>query len=241
MTSSIGKLLTLSSIAPVSWSSGDNLSRLSYVKRKATNFTETSKFYEEILSLKVIGPLPDELIMSDGKVRFIFSLAKDDFNISREISNQRNHIAFGGQSLSSVEDQLLLRSIPYRISPVPGTGYRQLFFQDPDGFHIEIVEAPFRNKDETPDGFSIHHLSHLSHNLREDHVFMTQVLGLEEIHRPPFDVDGAWYTDGVIEYHLVNPNQSASYQDFDTWGILGGHSTHGNQSLINANNAITLV
>jgi hypothetical protein len=40
--------------------------------------------------------------------------------------------------------------IPYKVNQVPEIGVTQLFFQDPDGFHIEIGTYPSASELESP-------------------------------------------------------------------------------------------
>src|SRR5262245_31165041 len=61
---------------------------------------------------------------------------------SEEIQNRAAHIALHADDLDTVERLLKEHGIAYRKSEVPGRNVKQLFFQDPDGFHIEIGTYP---------------------------------------------------------------------------------------------------
>jgi catechol 2,3-dioxygenase-like lactoylglutathione lyase family enzyme len=59
-----------------------------------------------------------------------------------EIQTRAAHIALHADDLDAVERLLKEQGITYRKSEVPGRNVKQLFFQDPDGFHIEIGTYP---------------------------------------------------------------------------------------------------
>lgn len=49
----------------------------------------------------------------------------------------------------------------------------------------------------------LHHVSLAVTDLGRSRAFYREVLGLEEIARPPFDFDGAWFTIGDRQLHLI--------------------------------------
>jgi glyoxylase I family protein len=49
----------------------------------------------------------------------------------------------------------------------------------------------------------LHHVSIITGNLERSLAFYRDVLGLEQIERPPFDVPGAWLAYGPSQVHLV--------------------------------------
>ncbi|SDD31263.1 Glyoxalase-like domain-containing protein [Paenibacillus sp. UNCCL117] len=52
----------------------------------------------------------------------------------------------------------------------------------------------------------LHHVSLAVRELERSRVFYTQVLGLQEIARPPFTSKGLWYAVGTQQLHLLeNP------------------------------------
>jgi catechol 2,3-dioxygenase-like lactoylglutathione lyase family enzyme len=59
-----------------------------------------------------------------------------------EIQTRENHVAFQTGDLGRVEQLLNEHGVTYRTSSIADTGIRQIFFQDPDGNHIEIGSYP---------------------------------------------------------------------------------------------------
>lgn len=59
-----------------------------------------------------------------------------------EIQTRAAHIALHADDLDAVERLLKEHDVAYRKSEVPGRSVKQLFFQDPDGFHIEVGKYP---------------------------------------------------------------------------------------------------
>ncbi|GAF15122.1 glyoxalase family protein [Bacillus sp. JCM 19046] len=49
----------------------------------------------------------------------------------------------------------------------------------------------------------IHHVSIIVHNLERAKRFYGETLALEELSRPPFDFEGAWYAIGTQQLHLI--------------------------------------
>jgi catechol 2,3-dioxygenase-like lactoylglutathione lyase family enzyme len=50
---------------------------------------------------------------------------------------------------------------------------------------------------------SLHHVSLAVTDLERSRAFYREVLGLEEIERPPFDFPGAWFRVGDRQLHLI--------------------------------------
>lgn len=50
---------------------------------------------------------------------------------------------------------------------------------------------------------SLHHVSIVVRDLAVAKAFYSEVLGLREVPRPPFDFGGAWYTLGDRQLHLI--------------------------------------
>ena len=59
-----------------------------------------------------------------------------------EIRSRDNHLALHVDDLTAVERLLEQHGIPFRKTEIPDRGIQQIFFQDPDGHHIEIGKYP---------------------------------------------------------------------------------------------------
>ncbi len=59
-----------------------------------------------------------------------------------EINTRGPHLALHADDLPAVEKLLMERGIDFRKNEVPGRAIKQLFFQDPDGYHIEVGTYP---------------------------------------------------------------------------------------------------
>lgn len=54
------------------------------------------------------------------------------------IEPRHNHLAFFVQDVADIEELLRQHAVEFRVNIQAGTGVKQLFFQDPDGNHIEV-------------------------------------------------------------------------------------------------------
>lgn len=59
-----------------------------------------------------------------------------------EILTRDNHLAFFVDDVAPAEELLRQHGIPFRVNIQTGTGLKQLFFRDPDGYHIELGTYP---------------------------------------------------------------------------------------------------
>lgn len=59
-----------------------------------------------------------------------------------EISTRTDHLALHVDDVDSIEKTLQERGIPYRRNYVADRDVTQLFFQDPDGHHVELAHYP---------------------------------------------------------------------------------------------------
>jgi catechol 2,3-dioxygenase-like lactoylglutathione lyase family enzyme len=50
----------------------------------------------------------------------------------------------------------------------------------------------------------LHHVSRQTKKLEETRKFYVEVMGFQEISRPPFDFDGAWLFGAGIQIHLID-------------------------------------
>lgn len=70
---------------------------------------------------------------------------------------------------------------------------------------------------------SIHHVSLAVTDLEKAKEFYGEVLGLQEIKRPPFDFPGAWYQIGNQQLHLIVNEDAQTLRDSDRIETKDGH------------------
>jgi catechol 2,3-dioxygenase-like lactoylglutathione lyase family enzyme len=71
------------------------------------------------------------------------NIARDDASTSGgEIQTRDYHLALHTDDLAAVERILQQHGIAFRRNQQADTGVQQLFFHDPDGFHIEVGTYP---------------------------------------------------------------------------------------------------
>lgn len=58
------------------------------------------------------------------------------------INTRASHLALHSDDMAAVENELRSRAIPYCKSRIADRGIDQIFFQDPDGNHIEVGHYP---------------------------------------------------------------------------------------------------
>lgn len=59
-----------------------------------------------------------------------------------QIDTRASHLALHSTNLPAVESGLSARGIAYRKNLIADRGIHQIFFQDPDGNHVEVGEYP---------------------------------------------------------------------------------------------------
>lgn len=105
----------------------------------------SAKFYTELLNLEIL-PLPPEtkdvkwMSLGDGKELHLLSVLKDEVKTNKAI-----HLALSTANFDAFVQNLTAMNIDYSDFPgnlnkinVRPDGIRQVFFQDPDGYWIEV-------------------------------------------------------------------------------------------------------
>jgi glyoxylase I family protein len=59
-----------------------------------------------------------------------------------EIQTRANHLALHADDLGAVESLLIEHGVTFKKNEIKDRGIKQIFFQDPDGHHIEIGTYP---------------------------------------------------------------------------------------------------
>lgn len=105
----------------------------------------SAEFYIKVLNLKTIPLHPEAkdvkwISMGDGKELHLLSALKDDIKTNKAI-----HLAFSTANFDAFVQKLTTMKVAY--SDFPGNlnkinirpdGIQQVFFQDPDGYWIEV-------------------------------------------------------------------------------------------------------
>jgi catechol 2,3-dioxygenase-like lactoylglutathione lyase family enzyme len=118
---------------------------LNHIAVVTSRLEESLKFYREVLGFR---DLPRPNFKFAGAWLFNYGLmihiiAQDsDGGRTDEIQTRDAHIALHTDDLDAVERLLKEHGVPFRKNEVPERNVKQVFFQDPDGFHIEIGTYP---------------------------------------------------------------------------------------------------
>lgn len=106
---------------------------------------ESTKFYRDVLGFREVERpsfnFAGAWLLNYGLMIHIIASDMAERHPG-EIQTRAAHIALHADDLDSVERLLKEHGIAYRKSEVPGRNVKQLFFQDPDGFHIEVGMYP---------------------------------------------------------------------------------------------------
>lgn len=70
---------------------------------------------------------------------------------------------------------------------------------------------------------SIHHVSLAVTDIEKAKHFYGELLGFEEIERPPFDFPGAWYQIGNQQLHLIVHQDAKTLRRSDSLETRDGH------------------
>ena len=122
---------------------------LNHVALYVTDLKRSTEFYRRVLQLE---PIPRPAFTFPGAWLFNYGLMihiigretsnADARGSSGAIQTRDAHLALHADDLGAVEELLQQHGIAYRRNEVPDRKIKQLFFQDPDGFHIEVGTYP---------------------------------------------------------------------------------------------------
>ena len=103
------------------------------------------RFYRDVLGFREVSrpnfKFPGAWLYNYGLMIHIIGHEKSGAP-AEEIQTREAHIALHSDHLDEVEQLLREHGVPFRINEVPERNIKQLFFQDPDGFHIEVGTYP---------------------------------------------------------------------------------------------------
>jgi len=137
-------LIQLSNLATAQEQTGFSLS-FNHIALSVKDVTISAEFYTDVLNLEII-PLPPEatdvkwISLGDEKELHLLSIFDDDIKTNKAI-----HLALSTANFDAFVQKLTAMNVAY--SDFPGTlnkinirpdGIKQVFFQDPDGYWIEV-------------------------------------------------------------------------------------------------------
>ena len=114
---------------------------LHHIARVTRRPDESAAFYQDVLGFRPLSR-PDFdfrgawLFGYGVQIHIIENLNVDDA-VPGEIDTRVNHLAFRVEDMQRVKESLGEHQIPFKETVNAG-GIHQIFFQDPDGHHIEI-------------------------------------------------------------------------------------------------------
>jgi len=118
---------------------------LNHVGRLTKHLEESRAFYREVLGFREIQRPPFNF---GGAWLFNYGLQIHlivDESIpdpTGPIQTRESHLAFEVEDLAIVEERLEKLGVPFRKNFVPERKTQQIFFRDPDGYHIEVGIYP---------------------------------------------------------------------------------------------------
>lgn len=115
-----------------------------HISREVRDLEATRAFYREVLGFReIVRPalsFPGAWLFGYGVQ--IHLIVGDPPPRDPTISSRVDHIAFHSTDLSAIEERLRTHGVPYKRTSQTATGLAQLFFQDPDGNHLEAASYP---------------------------------------------------------------------------------------------------
>ena len=117
------------------------ISAVNHVGVLTRRVAESTAFYRDVLGFRPVSRpnfnFAGAWLFNYGlMIHLIDSAAAGDR--TDEIDTRDNHLALHAEDLAAVERSLQEHGITYRKNEIVDRGIRQLFFQDPDGHHIEV-------------------------------------------------------------------------------------------------------
>ena len=116
---------------------------LDHVNIRTARLSVMTRFYEEVVGLPA-GPRPPfsfggTWLYLDDKA--VVHLVEADSPPKGE-DPRLEHFAFRATGHAEFIERLQTHDVSYRLNTVPGSGLRQVHFNDPDGNHIEVGFTP---------------------------------------------------------------------------------------------------
>ena len=122
------------------------LQAINHIARVTCDLDASKAFYRDILGFRPIKRpnfgFPGAWLFNYGVQIHLIAATDGRQYFNGEISIRDDHVAFHTEDWKAVEQLLKQHGIAYRSNFVEDSGLTQLFFQDPDGNHIEIGTYP---------------------------------------------------------------------------------------------------
>ena len=117
-----------------------------HIARITSDLEASKAFYRDVLGFRPLRrpdfKFPGAWLYNYGvQIHLIATGGEKDPN-QGDILTRADHVAFHVADIKLIQQLLDERGIPYRSNYVADTKVLQLFFQDPDGNHIEIGSYP---------------------------------------------------------------------------------------------------
>ena len=118
---------------------------VNHLARNTAKLDEMKAFYRDVLGFREIQrppfKFPGAWLYNYG-LQIHLIVDESGSEVEGEISTRAGHLALHVDDVEAAERTLEKHGIAYRKNEVPLTGVTQLFFHDPDGFHIELATYP---------------------------------------------------------------------------------------------------
>jgi catechol 2,3-dioxygenase-like lactoylglutathione lyase family enzyme len=118
---------------------------LNHVALPTRRLEESRAFYRRVLGFREIArpnfSFRGAWLLAHGLIIHLIENTESSVP-SNEINTRQNHLAFHTPDMAAAERLLNEHGIRFRANTIADTGIRQIFFQDPDGHHIEIGAYP---------------------------------------------------------------------------------------------------
>jgi catechol 2,3-dioxygenase-like lactoylglutathione lyase family enzyme len=117
---------------------------IDHINIATPNLASTRDFFINVLGLED-GPRPDfggfpgHWLYANGRAVVHLQLARGD--VVPSVQSALNHAAFEVADIDAMMAKFDRLGVVYRTFEAPGTGVRQLFFEDPNGVALEINSA----------------------------------------------------------------------------------------------------
>ncbi|HZZ29114.1 MAG TPA: VOC family protein [Pirellulales bacterium] len=126
------------------------ISELNHVALVTRHLDASKKFYNEVLGFREVPrpnfTFPGAWLFGHGLMIHLLghnpAANEQPSPAAAEILTREYHLALHTDDLSTVERLLTEHGILFRRNRQADTGVKQIFFQDPDGFHIEVGAYP---------------------------------------------------------------------------------------------------